>query len=170
MAQTVYRATIQQRETLSSNLASTEDVIEHEAAKVASSSADSAPFFQSDCSLGLGPDRSECRECKASQARPTEAETGCRAAEGCSGPVDQTPHDARYSAQEPVWQEEQAGRQGDCCSDTVGSISGSGDQRRRSVHNNWSSSSCLVAPKPGVQLKQRLEARAQHIKTCRGTT
>ena len=29
---------------------------------------------QSDCSLGLGPDRSECRECKAAQARPTEAE------------------------------------------------------------------------------------------------
>ena len=29
---------------------------------------------QSDCSLGLGPDRSECRECTATQARPTEAE------------------------------------------------------------------------------------------------
>ena len=29
---------------------------------------------QSDCSLGLGPDRSERRECKATQARPTEAE------------------------------------------------------------------------------------------------
>ena len=29
---------------------------------------------QSDYSFGLGPDRSECRECKATQARPTEAE------------------------------------------------------------------------------------------------
>ena len=76
--------------------------------------------------------------------------TGRRAAEGCSGPVDQTPHDARSSAQEPVWQEEQAARQGYCCSDTVGSKSGSGVQHRRSVHNNWSSSSCLAAPTPGV--------------------
>ena len=40
----MYRAIIQQRETLSSNLTSTKDIIEHEAAKVASTSADSAPL------------------------------------------------------------------------------------------------------------------------------
>ena len=59
----MYRATIEQHETLSPNLASTEDVMP----------AQCTPC-QSDCSLGLGPDRSECRECKASQARPTESE------------------------------------------------------------------------------------------------
>ena len=70
----MYRATIQQHETLSSNLASTKDIIEHEAAKGCEHQRRQCTPCQSDCSLGLGPDRSECRECKATQARPTEAE------------------------------------------------------------------------------------------------
>ena len=65
---------MQQRETLSSNLTSTEDVIEHEAAKGCEHQRRQCTPCQSDCNLGLGPDHSECRECKATQARPTEAE------------------------------------------------------------------------------------------------
>ena len=92
--------------------------------------------------------------------------TGCRAAEGCSEPVDQTPHDARFSAQEPVWQEEQAGRQGDCYSDTVGSESGSGDQHRRKRAQQLVELqlSCRTQTWRAEQLRRRLEARPQHIK------
>ena len=90
----------------------------------------------------------------------------CRAAEGCSEPVDQTPRDARFSAQEPVWQEEQAGRQGDCCSDTVGSESGSGDQlwRKRAQQLVELQLSCHTQTWRAEQLRRRLDARPQHIK------
>ena len=92
--------------------------------------------------------------------------TCCRAAEGCSGAVDHTPRDARFSAQEPVWQEEQAGRQVDCCSDTVGSESGSGDQHRRTRAQQLVELqlSCRTQTWRAEQLRRRLEARAQHIK------
>ena len=146
----MYRAIIQQRETLSSNLASTKDIIERETAKVASTSADVAPLTSQ--IAASDSDVTAVSVVSASDAGPADrGGTGCRTAEGCSGHVDQTPHDARSSAQEPIWQEEQAGRQGDCCSDTFGSRSGSGDEHRRTMHNNWASSSCLVAPKLGVQ-------------------
>ena len=118
---------------------STENVIEHEGAPLASLIA------ASDSDL------------IAVQARPTEGERG---------PVDQTPRDARFSAQEPVWKEEQGGRQGDCCSDTVESESGSGDQHRRKRAQQLVELqlSCRTQTWRAEQLRRRLEARPQHIK------
>ena len=121
---------------------------------------------QSDCSLGLGPDRSECRECKASQARPTEGEQVAEQQKDAANLLTKhraTPVSPRKS---PCGKGSKPGRQGDCCSDTVGSESGSGDQHRRKRAQQLVElqPSCRTQAWRAEQLRRRLEARPQHIK------
>ena len=116
-------------------------------------------------SFGLGPDRSECRECKASQALPTEGEQVAEQQKDAANLLAKhrtTPVSPRKS---PYGKRS---KQADKETAAVTHLEASQAQVTNiceSVHNNWSSSSCLVAPKTwrAEQLRRRLEARPQHI-------
>ena len=120
---------------------------------------------QSDCSLGLGPDRSECRECKASQALPTKGEQVAEQQKDAANLLTKhrtTPVSPRKS---PCGKRsKQADKE--TAAVTVGSESGSGDQHRRKRAQQLVELqlSCRTQTWRAGQLRRRLETSPQHIK------